>query len=262
MSVYLHLIKLYIKTKMEYRLSFLIHIAAMGVSYACSFAAIYVLVAQSKKIGDWTWPELALLLSFQLLAYALGAATSYVQFRDLETMVHRGTFDILLTKPISTWGYIVFSGLHIEYIGHATLALGLMVWALLNIDVMWSPSLVVYGILAILNGSLVVASVLTIIGTLSLVLVRSRAIYTVFFSFWQLARYPLSIFPIAVQWLLFTIIPLAYMCYVPVAVFLGKRISLVGNFAPQLSLASGPVSVVIAMMAWKYCIRNYQSAGG
>jgi ABC-2 type transport system permease protein len=262
MGVYLHLVRLYIRTKMEYRLSFLIHIVSMFINYACAFGAIYVLVARFDMLGGWGWPELALLLSFQLLAYALGAATSFVQFRDLEDMVRRGSFDVILTKPISPWGYIVFSGLHIDYAGHIVLALGLMVWALMQLDVAWSPALAVYGVLALVNGCLVVASVLTMIGASALVLVQSRAFYAIFFSFWELTRYPLTIFPVAVQWLLFTIVPLAYMNFVPVAVFLGKPIGVIGDLAPALSLVSGPISVLAAMAFWRFCLSRYQSGGG
>lgn len=262
MDVYLHLLRLYIKTKMEYRLSFLIHIISMFINYACAFGAIYVLVARFGVLGGWTWPELALLLGFQLLAYSIGAATSFVQFRDMEDMVRRGTFDVLLTKPVSPWGYVVFSGLHIDYAGHIVLALGLMVWALAQLDIAWSPALVIYGVFALVNGCLVVAAVLTMIGASAMVLVQSRAFYSIFFSFWELTRYPLTIFPVAAQWVLFTVVPLAYMNFVPVSVFLGKPVGVIGAAAPVMSLVSGPLSVLVAMAWWRFCLRHYQSGGG
>jgi ABC-2 type transport system permease protein len=43
---------------------------------------------------------------------------------------------------------------------------------------------------------------------------------------------------------------------------LGKDVALLGGWAPLLSLLVGPIAVLIAMGHWRYCLRNYQGAGG
>ena len=53
-----------------------------------------------------------------------------MQLRDLEEVVRRGQFDVLMVKPFSPWAYIVFSRLNVGYAGHVVLAVGLMAWAL------------------------------------------------------------------------------------------------------------------------------------
>jgi ABC-2 type transport system permease protein len=52
------------------------------------------------------------------------------------------------------------------------------------------------------------------------------------------------------------------MSYVPVAVALNKEVVLLGSWAAFASLIAGPAAVLLAMMHWRFCLRNYQGAGG
>jgi len=256
------LVRMYVKSQMEYRGAFLLDRVAQIITYGAAYAAIWVLLDRFETLGGWRWPEMALLLSFQLLAYALGAALSFVQFRDLENMVRLGQFDTLMVKPISPWAYLTFSGLNIGYAGHIVLAVGLMAWALTQADISWTVWNAGYFVLALLSAAAVTAALMTMIGVAALVLVQSSYLYFIFFGFWELTRYPLNIYPAALQWLMVTLVPLGFMNYVPVAVFLGKDVAVLGALAGPLSLAAGPLLVGLAMLHWRWSIRRYQGGGG
>lgn len=258
----LHLVRLYVKTRLEYRMAFFFDILCMFAAYSATYIGIWVVLNKFGLLGGWNWAEMAFLLSFQLLGYSLGASLSFVQFRNLEDMVRRGQFDVLLVKPFSPWAYITFSGLNIGYAGHIVLAVGLMVWALGNVDVAWTVQSAIYFPLSLISGALVVTATMTMIGASAMVLVQSRYLFYVFFGFWELTRYPLHIYPAALQWLMLTIVPLGYMNYVPVAVFLGKDVPVLGAAAPVVSLLAGPVSVLACIAYWRFCIRRYQGGGG
>ena len=257
-----YLVHLYVKSRMEYRGAYLLGIVAQFVAYASAYAGIWILLNRFETLGGWTWPQLALLLSFQLLAYSFGAAFSFTQFRDLQEMVRLGTFDTILVKPIGPWTYLAFSGLNVGYAGHITLGIGLMAWALSQAGIDWSLGKVLFGIAVLVSASLVTAGLITMIGASALIVVRSKYLFSIFFGFWELTRYPLSIFPAGLQVLLYTIVPMGFMAYVPVARVLGKDVPLLGPWADLLALAAGPIVTLIAMAHWRYCIRHYQGGGG
>lgn len=262
MRVLPFLVRLHIRSRMEYRGAMVVGWVSMAFAYAGVYTAIALIVLRFEQIGGWNWSEMALLLAFHLLGYSLGASFSFVQFRVMEDLVQRGNFDTLLIKPISPWAYIAFSGFNIGYAGHVALAVPLMVWALSQAFVDWSPSLALYLLGALLSSAMITAAFLTMIGATALVWVRSRHLYTIYFGFWELARYPLNIFPAAIQAVMVTVMPLAFMSYVPVAVLLGKEVPLLGASAGPLALLAGPVTVLLAMVYWRFCMRNYQGAGG
>src|SRR5690606_11410536 len=109
--------------------------------------------------------------------------------------------------------------------GHIALAVGLMIWALLQAPVDWTLWHALYVGVSLISAAMVTGAVMTMIGVAALVLVQSSHLYSIFFGFWTLGRYPLSIFPAPLQWMMLTIVPLGFMNYVPVAVFLGKDVA-------------------------------------
>jgi ABC-2 type transport system permease protein len=114
----------------------------------------------------------------------------------------------------------------------------------------------------LVSSAMIVAAVMTMIGATAMVWVKSSHLYSIFFGFWELARYPLNIFPAALQMLMVTLIPMGFMAFVPVAVTLGKSVPILGDWAALASLLAGPVTTVVAIAHWRWCLRNYQGAGG
>jgi ABC-2 type transport system permease protein len=256
------LVRTFIRSKTEYPGAMILGWLSQFASYAAMYTAISLILARFGTLGGWAWPEMALLLAFHLLAYSLGASLSFVQFREIEDKVRMGTVDAILVKPISPWVYIVFSGLNIGYAGHIVLAIGLMAWSLTQVDLTWTPLLGLFFLASLVSASMIVAAVMTMIGATALVWVKSNHLYQIFFGFWELARYPLNIFPLPLQVLMLTLAPLAFLAYVPVAALLGKPVPLIGDWASPAALLMGPLCVLIAALHWRWCLRNYQGAGG
>ncbi|WP_192815300.1 ABC-2 family transporter protein [Rhizobium sp. CCGE 510] len=256
------LVRMYIRSQMEYRGAFWLDRLAQILSYGSVFATIAILLARFDTLGGWSWPELALLYSFQLLAYSLGAAMSFTQLRDLEELVRLGTYDALLVKPFSPWVYLIFSGLNIGYAGHIILAVPLLGWAVFSVDFAWSVPSALFLVAALVSATLLTAALITMIGATALIWVRSNHLFSIFFGFWELMRYPLNIFPGSIQITLLTAVPLALTSSVPVAALLGKPVPILGDWAGPAALAAGPVWVLIAMAYWRYATGKYQGAGG
>lgn len=256
------LVSMYIKSQTEYRGAFWLDRLAQIVSYGAVLLGMWILLQKFDLLGGWNWPELALLFSFQLLAYALGASASFTQLRDLEDLVRLGTLDALLTKPINTWAYLIFSGLNIGYAGHIILAIPVLVWALLAAQVQWSLFTAMFFAASLISAMLVTGAVITMIGATAMIWVRSNHLFSIFFGFWELTRYPLNIFPGGIQAVMLTIVPLGYISAVPVAVLLDKPVPLLGDFAWLAALLAGPVLTLIAIAHWRYAMSRYQGAGG
>ena len=262
LSVLPHLALMHLRAQMEYRGAFWIDRIAQIITYASSFAIIWIIAERFGGLAGWDWSELALLFSFHLLGYSLGAALSFTQMRQLEEAVRLGTLDTLMTKPISPWAYMVFSGLNPGYAGHVLLGVAMMVWSLSIVAVPWSVGWILYFVGALLSAGMVTGGLFTIIGATALIWTRSNHLYSLFFSFWDLSRYPLSIFPAAIQTALITVVPLGFMASVPVAVLLGKPVPILGDWAAMIALLAGPLVVGLAILQWRWCIKRYQGAGG
>jgi ABC-2 type transport system permease protein len=256
------MVRLQIRIRLVYRGAFFLNRLAQIIAYASAYSAIWLMVHKFDTLAGWHWPELALLLSFQLLAYALGASVSFTQMRDLEDMIRSGSFDTLMVKPVNPWLYLVFSGLNLGYIGHVVLAVAMLGWTLTALPLHWTPLLALYALASLVSSALLVAALLTMIGASALALTRSRYLYGIFFGLWEVTRYPLDIFPVPLQWLLMSALPMGFMNYVPVSYLLGKEIALVGELGGAFAPLAGPLLALLAMAHWRFCLRRYQGAGG
>ncbi|MET3600719.1 ABC transporter permease [Martelella mangrovi] len=260
--VWLHLVRLSLKSGLQYRGAFILHMAGMIANYIAIFAGIWVVLRKFNELGGWTWPQMGVLLAFQLFTYALGAAFSQAQFRGLGDLIRSGNFDVTLTRPIRSWAYVIFSNVNTGYAGHFILALTLMFWALSQPGIPVRVLPLIYLFLASLSGAMVVASIFMTLGAFSMIAVEAEFLTDLFFGFWELTRYPLTIFPVFLQWLLVTVLPLGFFSFVPVSVFLNKGGFVLGDAALPLSLFAGPVMAAVAGSTWIACLRKYQSAGG
>lgn len=262
LTLYLHLIGMQLRSRLQYRANLVIGWVAQAFGYASVYGAIWIIASRFETIGGWTWPEIALMLGFHILAYALGALFTFVQLRSMEELVRLGTFDTLMVRPVNPWAFLVFSGVNIEYGGHVALGMGMIAWALPQLSIGWSPLTVLQFAASLISGALLTGALLTMIGALALILTRSRYVFGIYFDFWELSRYPLPMFALPLQVVLLTVAPLGYLAYVPVASLLGKPVPLLGDLAPFAGVIAGPVAVVIAILVWRACLRRYQGAGG
>lgn len=262
LSLYLYLVRLQLRTRLQYRGNLVIGWVAQAFGYASVYGTIWIIASRFERLGGWVWPEIALMLGFHVLGYALGALFTFVQLRGMEELVRLGTYDTLMVRPVSPWAFLAFSGINIEYGGHIALGVGMIAWALPQLGIDWSVLTVAQLVASLISAALLTGATLTIIAAMALVLTRSRYLFGIYFDFWELSRYPLTIFALPLQVTLLSIVPLGYMAYVPVAALLGKPVPLIGAAAPFAAILSGPVMVVVAILVWQACQRRYQGAGG
>ncbi|POF27794.1 ABC transporter permease [Roseibium marinum] len=249
------------RVQLQFKGSFLLNRIAQVIAYGSSFGAIFILTYRIGGMAGWVWRELLFLMSFQLLSYSLGAAFCFVQFRELESNVRKGTFDLLLVKPAPAWLYIIFAKFNFDYIGHVCLALTLMAWSSIHL-VDWNFITVLYLFAAILNSAALTASMLLMIGALSLFGIRVYYLYVIFFSVLEFTRYPIVIFPLLLQVTVVVLVPLAFMSYIPVAYLLDHPIPIVGPMGGVFVIFVGPLSICAATFVWHRGLVNYQGAGG
>ena len=72
LSVLPLLVKMFVKSQLEYRGAFWLDRLAQILSYGAVLMSIWIIIQKFELLGGWNWPDLALLFSFQLLAYSLG----------------------------------------------------------------------------------------------------------------------------------------------------------------------------------------------
>ncbi|THF74082.1 ABC transporter permease [Cohnella fermenti] len=256
------LIQLLIKEKMAYRGDFLLSAFAQIVSYGGEYIVIWLFMKRFPLLAGWTWPEIALLYSFGLLTYAIGASFSFVQMRELEGQVRQGTFDNLLIKPINPYFYLISRGFNLAYVAHITISGAVLIWAIGQLNVQWTLLNWAYVLLAVVSGAMIQAGLLTAIGAATFLWVRAGFLFTIFFRLKEFISYPLPLFGTFIQLLLTIGVPLAFVNFYPAAFLLAHDSAPLPGWAMWLAPLVGPLVYGLGYLLWTSGANKYQGAGG
>jgi ABC-2 type transport system permease protein len=260
--LFLHYARLRMKERMEYRAAFVLGMIFQMIGYGAYYLVLWLTLRRFEVIGDWNWPEIAFLYSLNVLTYAIGAAFTYTPMTDLEKLVQQGTFDPILIRPKNPFMVLAAQMFNVGYLGHILLSGGILAWCSSQIDMSWSPATVFFLALSILSGSLIQAALLTFIGSWSLVIVRAEVLFRFNSTLRDFVSYPITIFGPAIQVMLTTLVPLAFMNFYPAAILLGKDTGVVPLEIGWLTPVVGPSLMFLAYKSFNACTNRYQGAGG
>jgi ABC-2 type transport system permease protein len=247
-----------IQGKMEYKLDFLLGNLASILGQIIGIAFVWVLFERIGDLNGWTLPEIMLIYGFAALPYGLFEVFLNGVWR-LAYMIHMGTFDLCLTRPIRPLLLVVTeeSATH----GFGTFATGLVIVIAASrmLGIEWTAPLVLYAILAVVCGTVIYLSVNLITATCSFWFQGGRT--SIMFMVQRLrdfANYPLTIYTAPIRVLLSWVIPFGFAGFYPATLFLGR-----GEFTAYVYLV--PVVTVLffalAYGFWRLGLNRYQSTG-
>lgn len=262
LSLFIHYARLRMRERMEYRGAFLLGMISQMIGYAAMYLVLWLTLQRFEFIGDWNWPEIAFLYSLNVLTYAIGAAFTYTPMTDLEKLVQQGTFDPVLIRPNNPFLTLTAQMFNVGYLGHIILSGGILVWCVAQLEMNWTLLNGTFLVLAVISGSFIQAALLILIGSWSLIFVRAEVLFRFNGSLREFVNYPISIFGPAIQILLTTIVPLAFMNFYPAAILLGKDTGVIPSWVGWLTPVVGPILMYLAYRAFIACTNRYQGAGG
>ena len=256
-KIYLQLKSQYLKTQMEYPANFRMMVFSGVLMRTLMMGVAFVLYRNIPDIAGWREGEIYLILGFM---FASEGITSIMTdgIWHLPALVFRGEFDVMLSRPISPLYQILsyeigLQGIGVLFMGFLSCGLGLLSLGWLT------PLSVFLCILFMLTGA-ILRSAYNLIGASSIFWHGAggqvNAPFLVY-SIGEYARYPVSIYPGFMQFILLVIIPAGFAGFVPVLILRGEK-----PVIYTLALAAITVIYSLAARAIFYTgARKYQSMG-
>lgn len=262
LGIYRRLVGARIRAQLQYRLSFALTVTGNLLLSFVDFAAILVLFEQVDALGEWTVAEVALLYGISCVSFAL-TDLAVGQLDQLPRMIREGEFDQILVRPLGSLLQVISADVALRHLGRLLQGLVVLVVALTQVDVDWSPGRIAMLPLAIVAGSAIFAGVWIALSTISFWLIDSLEVANAFtYGGNMVAQYPINIFGRWLRRLVIFVIPLAFVAYFPSLYILGKEDEL--GLPRALEFAS-PVAALAAAIAgrllWRTAVRRYRSVG-
>ncbi|MCS1352091.1 ABC transporter permease [Mechercharimyces sp. CAU 1602] len=248
-----------LRSRMQYKGNFLFSSFSYGMIMLLDFLLLAAILYRFDHILGWTIAEVGLLYSISTISMSLYRLLA-PEIHNFDTYLIQGDFDTLLIRPVSPLTLLLTRNLDLSRLGGIVQGIGVLC---LSLALMWGvrdlQGLLLYLPITLLSGTAILFSLGLITATLAFWSERTRDFQSfTLYAPSNAASYPMSVYTGWIKWLFFTILPVAYMGYVPVAYLLHKGGSWHGLWlSPLIAL----LSILIALHIWHIGIRHYRSTG-
>ena len=235
-------------------------IAAVGEATIQSAALVGVVTIASVAgggIGGWGLHNIVLLYSFFLMVRAIAQALFDGVWNIGNVYIRAGRLDLLLVRPVSPFFQLICNRFEFTSFGFFFLGIGMSIWSLSRLGIGFSIGLLCIYVLFVICGVILTTSLYLIFNGLNFWLVQGNEITQVMLNVQEFSKYPLHVFPVAVQVLLTFIIPFSVTTYYPTAVLTGHM----GPLAVLYLLMVTAVFAFIASLVWRLGLKSYNSTG-
>lgn len=237
-----------ILSTMEYRVSFLTQVVFMFLNDVMLLFFWWVLFTRFETVAGWQQRDIFLL--YAMFAGTFGVAyTIFGNASRLSTIIAEGQLDYYLALPKDVWLNVLISRSSASTIGDFVFGVTLCTM------LFGFSAKVLFAVLCMCIAAVVYTSFVTIVHCLSFYMGNAEQIASVLAeAVLNFGLYPISIFSITIRVLLFTVVPVGFISYVPV--------SLVREFSwPVFGLlvAVAALAVWLSRKVFYAGLRRYES---
>ncbi|MEV0319100.1 ABC transporter permease [Streptomyces sp. NPDC050658] len=253
---------MWIRSLMAYRLSFAMTALGNFAVTAFDFAAILLMFSQVDRLGGYSLAEIAFLYGVSCTAFGV-ADLAMGSMDRLGRRVRDGTLDTLLVRPAPVIAQVAADRFGLHRIGRITQGALVLAYALVVLDITWTPLKVLMVPLMLVCGAVIFGSVFVAGGAFQFVAQDASEVQNAFtYGGTTLLQYPPSVFAKDLLRGVTFVLPLAFVNWLPALYVLGRPYPLDLPewlaFAPPLVAA---VCMALAGLAWRTGLRSYRSTG-
>ncbi|MFE9440953.1 ABC transporter permease [Streptomyces sp. NPDC006602] len=253
---------MWIRSTMAYRASFIMTTVGNFAATALDFVAILLMFSQVDALGGYPLPEVAFLYGLSSVSFGL-ADLAIGSMDRLGRRVRDGTLDTLLVRPVPVLAQVAADRFGLRRLGRVTQGALVLGYALIEVDLQWTPLKLVLMPVMVLGGAGIFCAVFVGGAAFQFVAQDASEVQNAFtYGGTTLLQYPPTIFAKDLVRGVTFVLPLAFVNWVPAAYVLGRPLPL---GLPQWTAFASPlvagVCCALAGVVWRAGLRSYRSTG-
>jgi len=245
--------------EMNFKANFLGWVAVEVLWFGGQIIFLEVLFSHVQQIGDWSKWECVLLVGTHQIIAQIFQAFFYINVAELPDLVRTGRLDLLLLQPIDSQFAVSARRFGFDSFITSVVGFAIVGFSLFKLGVMPSAGQVALYLACCALGLGVHYSLLFVLATLSIWIIRAQGLIYGYYNVFNVARFPRDVFKGAFLFIFSWIIPVMIVANVPARVLTR---GFENPWPGVLHLAVATALVVCATrMFWFFALRRYASAG-
>ncbi|WP_145502819.1 ABC transporter permease [Streptomyces sp. CFMR 7] len=256
------IVAMWVRSTMAYRASFVMTTLGNLAATAFDFVTIVLMFTHVDALGGYTLPEIALLYGVSATAFGL-ADLLLGSMERLGRRVRDGTLDTLLVRPVPVLAQVAADRFALRRIGRITQGLAVLAYALLTLDIAWTPLKVAMLPLMVITGAAVFGAVFVAGAAFQFVAQDASQVQSAFtYGGATLLQYPPTIFAKDLVRGVTFVVPLAFVSWLPALYVLGRDYPLdLPQWVAFLTPVVSAGCLGLAGLVWRAGLRSYRSTG-
>ncbi|WP_435880443.1 ABC transporter permease [Streptomyces zaomyceticus] len=253
---------MWIRSTMTYRSSFVLTLLTSFCATFFDFVVILLMFGQVEGLGGFAFAEVALLYGTAGTAFGIADLTMG-SLQRMGRRVRDGSLDMFLMRPAPLLAQVAGDKFALRRFGRVLQGLFVLVWALVLLDVEWTPLKVVLLPVTVVCGAVIFSAVM-VLGASALFWMQDAAEVTSSFTYGgnSLLGYPPTIFAQDLVRGVVYVVPLAFVNWLPALYILGRPAPAgVPEGAAFVSPLVAAACCGVAALAWRAGVRSYRSTG-
>ncbi len=256
-GLYAALWKNSVAREMGFKANFLLWIVVEALWFALQLSFFAVIYSHTDRIADWSKWQVVLLIGTAHFIQQIFQAFFLTNMTQLSELVRTGKLDFMLLLPVNTRFVVSLRQVDLGGFVNATLALGVIGYALRQMGLMPGPAQIALFALLVVAGILIHYSLMLLLASVSFWTVRAQGIVWGYYSLFNIARYPDAAFRGLFKIVFTFAVPMLLIANVPARVMAGT-LTAPGTMLLVLGMCASCFAV--SEIGWRIALRNYTSA--
>lgn len=246
------------KAILAYEADFVILMLSAGLVQITGFLFIWTIFQRIPDINGWTFWQVVMMYSLIFITEGVGSLFFEGTWR-VSRLIYNGNFDQVLLRPVSPIVQVLAGAVGFNGLGNIITGGMLMAISLGNVQVQWTPGRLLMLVILIVSAATIRVAIN--LGTAaSAFWIRTPWSMVPFFvhQLGEFAKYPITIYSMAVQAMVVVAIPFAFVSFFPTAyLFNIEAWSAPGLLTPLVAL----YCLFMAVWVFRIGLRRYESTG-
>jgi ABC-2 type transport system permease protein len=261
--VYLTLLRAGLAGQAVYRTSFVLELLASAAAMGLDFTEVFAVLTRVPSIAGLTLLQVALVFGIASTGFAL-ADLAVGQTDAVIEHVRRGSFDVVLLRPLAVLGQLAAADLQLRRLGRVAASALLLLVVATRVEVAWTPARLGLLLLSPLAAAVVFGALFVAAGALTFWLVDATEVTAALtYGSSYLAQWPTNVLSAVLARLFTFVVPAAFAGWLPALAILGRTdLSGLPGWLPWASPLAALVAATASGLLWRSGIRHYVGAGG
>lgn len=258
-KLYFTYAKLSLMSKLVYKANVFIGIVGFLFTEITSLFTLYFLVSSVPEIDGYTIYHIGFLFGLTNMAIGIDHLLTDRLWTVAYYEVKQGKLDHMFLRPLPVLFQVIASEIQLEALGEILIAVALMAFCGANLTIIWSAVNIVTLIIGIICAAITITSFKILFASLAFKFQKSGPMLQFVYNFSFYAKYPMKIYPKAIQVLLTYIVPLGLCLFFPYENLFEYAHSPLVLIAAMIAFTA--VFSVICVSVWNKLIKKYESTG-